>query len=278
MIELPGLSGASPIGFLAALGMLRVLVEDRGRDVRLAWRHGRAVLEGLELTEAIDELAANMAGRGDALEFTWADTTRGVTPEQYRAAVAQAGGDRRALGFLAGWGTDTVVSKGVIAGTDMDMTPVNKKQMLPRDLCELAPRVNRKALEIALLGGPYERQSPWGLDPASRRTGATEAKAPGKSKPPGKPGLIWLAIESIPLHPVLPTSATRTRTVGWRYMLADAYVWPLWNAPLNLNEARLLRMLPVARLAGRPGVTEVWASIKDKTGMYTWLLPARRER
>ncbi|MFO1421941.1 MAG: hypothetical protein U1F59_13585 [Candidatus Competibacteraceae bacterium] len=278
MIDLPGLSGASPIGFLAALGMLRVLVEDRGHDARLAWRHGRAVLDGLELTDAIDELTANMTGRGDALEFTWADTVRDVTPEQYRNAVARASSDRRALAFLAGWGTDTVMSKGFIADTDMDMTPVNKKQMLPRDLRELAPRVNRNALEIALLGGSYERQSPWGLDPASRRSGATEAKAPGKSKPPGKPGLIWLAIESIPLHPVLPVSITRTRTVGWRYMPVDAYVWPLWNASLSLNEVKLLRMLPVERLASRPGVTEVWASTKDKTGMYPWLLPARRER
>ncbi len=208
MIELPGLSGASPIGFLAALGMLRVLVEDRGRDARLAWRHGRAVLEGLELTDAIDELAANMAGRGDALEFTWADTTRGVTPEQYRAAVAEAGGNRRALAFLAGWGTDAVVREGGIIATDLDMT--SGQQKLLRNLRELALRVNHRSLEVALLGGPYEKQSPFGLDPASRvRFHAHEPQAPTHSDPPGKPGLIWLAFEAMPLHPVLPISATR---------------------------------------------------------------------
>lgn len=276
MIELPGLSGASPIGFLAALGMLRVLVEDRGRDARLAWRHGHAVLEGLEMTDAIDELAANMAGRGDALEFTWADTTRGVTPEQYRAAVAQAGDDRRALGFLAGWGTDAVVREGSIASTRFDMT--SGQQKLLRNLRELALRINRRSLEIALLGGPYENQSSFGLDPVAVRFHAHEPQAPTNSDPPGKPGLIWLAFEAIPLHPVLPVSAVRARTAGWRGGPASAYVWPLWSRFLTLAEVSLLRSLPVERLSGRLGVTEIWAARYGASGKYGILLPALRER
>lgn len=277
MIDLPGLSGASPIGFLAALGMLRVLVEDRGHDARLAWRHGRAVLEGLELADAIDELAANMAGRGDALEFAWADTTRGVTPEQYRNAVAQAGGDRRALAFLAGWGTDAVIREGSsIAATRFDMT--SGQQKLLRNLRELASRIDRRSLEVALLGGPYEGQSSFGLDPAAVRFHAHEPQAPTNSDPPGKPGLIWLAFEAIPLHPVMPVSATRARTTGWRGGSASAYVWPMWSALLTLAEVRLLRALPLQRLSDRPGVTDVWAAHYGKSGKYGILLPARRER
>lgn len=276
MIELPGLSGASPIGFLAALGMLRVLVEDRGRDARLAWRHGRAVLEGLELTDAIDELAANMAGRGDALEFTWADTTRGVTPEQYRKAVAEAGGNRRALAFLAGWGTDAVVREGSIAATRFDMT--SGQQKLLRNLREVALTITRRSLEIALLGGPYEAQSSFGLDPVAVRFHAHEPQAPTNSDPPGKPGLIWLAFEAIPLHPVLPVSATRARTAGWRGGPASAYVWPLWSTFLTLAEVSLLRALPVERLPDRVGVTEVWAARFGKNSEYGILLPALRER
>ncbi|MFO1423664.1 MAG: hypothetical protein U1F70_08440 [Candidatus Competibacteraceae bacterium] len=276
MIELPGLSGASPIGFLAALGMLRVLVEDRGHDARLAWRNGRAVLEGLELTDAIDELAKNMVGRGDAFEFTWADTVRDVTPEQYRNAVARAGSNRRALAFLAGWGTDTVVRKGSLFATRFDMT--SGQQKLLRNLRELASKINRRSLEIALLGGPYEGQSSFGLDPAAVRFHAHEPQAPTHSDPPGKSGLIWLAFEAIPLHPVLPVSATRARTAGWRSGSASAYVWPLWSAFLTLAEVFLLRALPVERLSGRPGVTEVWVARYGKSGEYGILLPALRER
>lgn len=276
MIELPGLSGASPIGFLAALGMLRVLTEDRGHEVRLAWRQGRAVLEGLDPTEALDELTANMVGRGNALEFTWADTTRGITPEQYRNAVAQAGSDRRALAFLSGWGTDTVLREGAIAGTRLDMT--SGQQQLLRDLRRLAVRVDRRSLEIALLGGPYEGQSSFGLDPVAVRSHGYERQAPTKSDPPGKPGLIWLAFEAIPLHPVLPISYAHSRTVGWRVGNTMAYVWPLWDKPIALDEIRFLRVLPLERLPGRAGVTEIWASKRDMNGKYPWLFPAQRER
>ena len=276
MVDLPGLSSASPIGFLAALGMLRVLTEDRGHAVRLAWRNGRAVLAGLEPADAVEELATNMAGRAEAVEFTWADTTRKIAPEQYRDAVARAGDDRRVLAFLAGCGTDAVLREGNVAGTLMDMT--SGKQMLLRDLRRLASQVNRQSLEIALLGGPYAFQSPWGLDPVSLRSRATEAESPTKSDPPGKPGLTWLAFEAIPLHPVVPVSATRARTTGWRYKPNLAYVWPLWDKPLTLDEVALLRTLPVEKLANRPGVTEVWASEQRMNGKYPWLFPAQRER
>lgn len=100
--------------------------------MRLAWRNGRAVLAGLEPTDAIEELAANMTGRAEAVGPTWANTTRKIAPEQYRDAVARAGDDRRALAFLAGWGTDAVLHEGNIVGTRMDMTSGNQK--LPRDL------------------------------------------------------------------------------------------------------------------------------------------------
>ena len=84
MVELPGITSRSPIGFLAALGLLRVLAEDRGQQVALGWHDGRAVLEGITREEAIEELAANMAGREKAFEFTWADSTRKIPPETHR--------------------------------------------------------------------------------------------------------------------------------------------------------------------------------------------------
>lgn len=277
MIELPGLNGASPIGFLAALGMLRVLVEDRGHVVRLAWRDGRAVLDGLDSVDAVlDELTANMVGRAEAIEFAWADTTRNVTPEQYRLAVECAKGDRRALGFLAGWGTDAVLREGVVANTRFDMT--SGRQQLLRDLRGLALTVSRQSFEVALLGGVYGAQSSFGLDPITVRFHAHESQAPTKSDPPGKPGLIWLAFEAIPFHPVIPVSATRVRTTGWRGAPAPAYVWPLWNTSLSLAEVSLLRLLSIDRLFIRPGVTEVWTARYGTSGKYGMLLPALRER
>ena len=214
MVELPGITSQSPIGFLAALGMLRVLAEDRGMQVRLGWRGGCAVIDGITLEETIDQLAADMAGREKALEFTWADSTRKIPPETYRQACAKADGDHRALGFLAGWGSDAVFG---IERTDTKFAP-------------------------------------------------------------GKPGLIWLAFEAIPLHPVVPVSSRRASTTGWRSGPDSAYVWPVWEGLLGLDEVATLRTLPLERLEKRPGITEVWASRYGASGKYGMLLPARRER
>lgn len=43
-----------------------------------------AAMELLGRADAIEELAANMAGRAEVVEFTWADPTRKIAPDQYR--------------------------------------------------------------------------------------------------------------------------------------------------------------------------------------------------
>ena len=276
MHDFAGLTSASPIGFLAAIGCLRVLAQDRVIDVRLGWRDGHAVLDVVDPDEAINELTENMHERAKALEFTWADTTRKITPERYRKACAQAKSDPRALAFLAGWGTDTVLREGCLAGTRMDMT--SGQQKLLRDLRGLAQSVDQSAIKRALLGGPYQPQSSFGLDPVAVRSHAHEHKSPQKSKPPGKPGLVWLAFEAIPLHPVVPITSTRTSTIGWRSGKHASYVWPIWDGFLTLEEVTMLRALPVEKLERRPGVTEIWASDYGSIGKYGMLKPARREQ
>lgn len=275
--ELHGLNAGSPIGFLAALGMLRVLASDCGLEARIGWRHGHAVIDGIDPDTAIEQLFANMAGRAQSPEFNWADTPRKVTPESYRSACQRMAGDHRALGFMAGWATDAVLRDGFIAVTRMDMT--SGQQKLLKDLRDLASRIKQDHFRSALLGGSYQDQPSFGLDPITVRSHAHEYQAPTKSKAPGKPGLIWLAFESIPLHPVFPIAANRRQTVGWRTYPNDvAYVWPIWDKMLTLGEVCMLRSLPVELLYKRPGMTEIWASNYGSTGKYGMLLPAQRER
>jgi len=276
MNELKGIAAGSPIGFLAALGLLRVLTHDRGLQVRLGWRDGCAVIDGIDSATAIDELMDNMTDRAESPEFTWANSPRKITPEVYRDKCNEMTGDIRALGFMAGWATDAVVREGAVVVTRLDMP--SGQQKLLRDLRALTARITRDHLESALLGGDYEGQSSFGLDPIAVRAHAHESQAPTKSKAPGKPGLIWLAFESIPLHPVIPVSATRVQTTGWKMGRDAAYVWPIWDALLTLEEVKLLRTLPIERLPDRPGVREVWVSQYGSSGKYGMLQPAWRER
>ncbi|MFC1579558.1 hypothetical protein ACFL4N_01450 [Thermodesulfobacteriota bacterium] len=276
MYDLHGLSSGSPAGFLAATGLLRVLASDHGIQARLGWRDGHAVIDGIDPEAAIEVLVTHMVDRAEAPELNWADSPRKVTPELYRNACIRMYDDHRALAFMAGWATDAVLHDGFVATTRLDMT--SGQQKLLRDLRALALKVEQDHFRSALLGGPYEGQSSFGLDPIAVRSHAHESQAPTKSKAPGKPGLIWLAFESIPLHPVIPVAPNRTLTTGWSRAPDAAYVWPIWEATLTLEEVQLLRMLPVKRLSNRPGVTEVWASRYGSSGKYGMLLPGQRER
>jgi len=257
------------------LGMMRVLTQDCKIEARLGWKNGHAMIDGISPDDAIDALTANMISREKALEFTWTDTARKTTAEQFRNACAQMAGDSRSLGFMAGWACDAVIREGFAVVTRLDMT--SGPQKLIRDLRVLAPKITRKHFVSALSGGPYEDQSSFGLDPVAVRTHAYEQKAPTKTKAPGKSGLIWLAFESIPLHPVIPVAANRAQTTGWRSRPDYAYVWPVWKGLLTFTEIEFLRLLPVERLPQRPGVTQIWASRYGKSGKYGMLFPARRE-
>ncbi|MCK4828856.1 hypothetical protein KA005_74720 [bacterium] len=276
MYDLNGLNAGSPICFMAALGMLRVLRSDRNLEVRLGWRSGHAVLDGVDPNTAIEELTANMNERGKSPELTWADSTRKVSPDTYRNACGQMVNNHRALSFMAGWATDAILRDGFVVATRMDMT--SGQQKLLRDLRDLASHVTREHFQSALLGGKYEGQSSFGLDPIAVRSHAYESEAPTKSKAPGKPGLIWLAFESIPLHPVIPITANQAQTIGWRRYPNAGYVWPIWDTMLALEEVQMLRALPLDQLSDRPGVRELWFSKYGSIGKYGMLLPAQRER
>jgi len=276
MLSLDGLTSTSPICFMAALGLLRVLTEDCGFDVQLGWQTGNAVIEGAQRETILDALVKHMEGRGEAKEFNWADSPRKVTPDTYQKACSDMAHDERALGFMAGWGSDAVIRDGFISVTRMDMT--SGQQKLIRDLRGLAGKITRDHFESALMGGPYEGQSSFGLDPVAVRSHAHENKAPTKTKAPGKPGLIWLAFESIPLHPVIPIASNRSQTVGWWNYPDIGYVWPVWEDMLAFEEVQLLRTLPLDRLSKRPSVVEVWVSKYGSSGKYGMLLPAMRER
>ena len=144
MVELPGLVSSSPVCAMAAMGLLRVLAEDRGLPVTLGWRRGLACIGGIDFNLAVGELAQSMQGRSEAFEWNWSETTRKIAPDAYRAASEQAmeAGDQRGVDFLAAFGTDAVLRDGSITPTSMDMT--SGRQRLIKDLKNLAAKLQDK--------------------------------------------------------------------------------------------------------------------------------------
>ena len=62
MVELPGIVSSSPVCAMAAMGLLRVLAEDRGLPVTLGWRQELACIDGADTTCESIPLCA-MSGR-----------------------------------------------------------------------------------------------------------------------------------------------------------------------------------------------------------------------
>lgn len=293
-LELTGLPVGSPIGFMAALGLLRVLVQDCGFPVRLSWHGGHACLLGIDRAAVLAALKDHMAGRSKAPEFNFevaagegrrapVQHLRTLTPEDYAQAVQALGGDARAMGFLAGYATDAIVNdKGFVARTRLDFSSGQQKLVEEfRSLAALldpAARRPRRSFEervtCALFGGAYETQHTQGWDPAALMTHAHQRAAPSDIATPGQPMTVWLAVESLPLHPVFPISPKRPQTAG--FAGGSAYVWPQWDEPLALAEVALLRQRPVDTLFRLPGVTAVWKSEVTSVGKYGFLRPAAR--
>jgi hypothetical protein len=188
-VKLPGLQVGNPVGFMAALGLLRILNEDHGLEVTLAWQDGHAMLGGIDEDGLLTLLNQHMRGRSRAPEFNFAVNTgsdravpvmhlREIRPEDYQAAAAQMVEDSRALGFLAGFATDTVVNEnGFVARTSFDFSSANQK--LAEEFRRLALRLDPDArrgrketpsqtlLQQGLFGGPYVEQHSFGWDPAT---------------------------------------------------------------------------------------------------------------
>lgn len=288
-LELSGLHIASPQGFMAALGLLRVCTQDLGLDVRLSWSVSHAQLHGIDWPTLLEGMAAHMRGRSAAPEFNFPVTLEnglqapvsklsGIRPEDYRAAAGSMHDNPRALDFLAAFATDAVLTqKGYAARNRLDFS-AGQQQFVPkiRSLAdELDPASSgfEARLRNALFGGPYEDQHSFGWDPVAVRRHAYEAEAPTKSSPPSQLFCVWLAIESLPLHPVVPISPSRAVTTGFS---GNEYVWPQWGEPLTLGEVRLLRQRPVDTLAELDGVLAIWRSAIASSGRYDTLSTAVR--
>lgn len=294
-IDLNGLPISSPIGFMAALGLLRVCVQDHGLPVQLSWTDMHARLHGIARGDLTALLRLHMRDRALAPEFNFKVTgakgsqgpvqhLREIRPQDFRDAAVEFRGSQRALDFLAGFATDAVVNdKGFVARTRLDFTSGQQRiaeefRRIALQLSAQSSKANQARLErridSALFGGPYETQTTLGWDPSALMTHAHQPKAPTDSETPGQPMMVWLAVESLALHPVLPNTLTKAATTGFDG--GGAYVWPQWHEPLSLGEVRLLRLRPIGSLTDLPGIDAVWSSKVGTNGKFGILRPAAR--
>lgn len=249
-IELPGLDGGNPLGFLAALGMLDVLHRD-GREPTLRWTDDIVpvpVVSGAETAaELVAVLVADLSRWQHSVVLTGPSGERpdDVKPmpdllRRWAEAVAATIGDGRADVdlFCALLSEGAVDGKGNGKPTHLHFTAGQQKFLVM--VRELADRVDAERFREALLGPWLENSTLPTLSWSSQgdRSYALRATDPSTEKRLGVPGADWLAFLGLAFLPTKIVTAPGGKNVlrtsacdrDWKH---SALRWPLWAVPLD---------------------------------------------
>lgn len=251
-LELSALHGHTPIGFMAALGLLRVLPS----GTLLSWNSSTQVacLHGQQRQTLLEHLRQHMTGRSASAELHLADDVRKYAVDTFRSEYERAE-EPLASWMRAWWREDG--KDGNTTPTDLCLTGGPQRMIkMARELAHALDPARKKGADQFVnakfeeaLFGPWRYEddfASWGWDPATFRPGALTAAAPAGMKMAGVAAAYWLAWESLPLFPCIHGEGTlgfETRPRAW--------TWATWAEPLDLCAVRaLLRQPREARALG----------------------------
>ncbi len=288
-VLLTGIDGMNPLGFFAALGVLRTLEDcsQGGLHPRLSWvneGYWRPVISGIG---SIDEIAEKIWGDLEtwktepALQLAYSKTGKRMKRGKpgsvqdlkpaphiqrafYKEGVESAlEGSARTARVIAAFGSEVAVDNNENIKPSALHFTAGQQQFL-KMVNQIAAGVNLEDIRQALVG-------PWTYDstlPSLSWTGtgarmwALRASNPSKDKRGSCPGAEWLAFVGMSFFPCAPQAAangrrTRVETTsvhgGWKN---SAFTWPLWSPPASatavaslLRTSKLAKMPPDARRA-----------------------------
>ena len=292
-LVLNGLDGSNPLGFLAAVGTLRVATTaSPSSNWHLQWQMCEGVWtpkllgnDQLSEDELIDMLTPALKDMKDqsALKFAKnlnvsCEQFRVVTEKAQKAATFNA---RHEADFIAAFGCESLPISGkdsTIQDTALRTMSGAGHQHFLGSMLELVQTTEPAHLRTSLfLPWQYTDDRPslrW--DPADDRRHALRWKKPSDDPVRTMRGANRLAMEALPLLPTAP-GARRLQTTGFSQRRGEGIVftWPIWEVPLNMDVVRsLLSMAALqepepdhANLRAR-GVSAVYRSQRITTGKY----------
>jgi len=274
MIECKGLRGDNLLAFLAALGLLRTM--HRLTGATMSWEQGEAmwypVLHGDTPHDELPVMLADtLSSVPDCAELS--DPNLKMSRQEYRDYAASH----------HDWGA-AFASEACLKPKE-DIVRKSPWIVIGAAKQTIVPTLTRLAAEISAEKFVRTLFEPWDyadkgcslrLDPADQKDYALQWGDPSKEGAYTMHGACRLAIEALPLLPVIPTP--RFTAIG----ISDLKqaIWPIWSDPLGIAVVRSL--LVSADLAGqgnrvalrRRGVREVYSSRKVHVGKYTAFAPA----
>lgn len=300
---LNGLDGGHPLGYLAALGALRV--------TSLEWPQGQAKMHWanqsggwracLTLPAEMDQetwlafLHASLRFPDSLAPFSLADDLT-IPCSAFRAAALRAGTeatrqDRRYADFLAAFGSEAIESQingkktGDITDTAFRTMSGAGHQHFLGFMRELAKATEIEHLRQALFQ-PWSYTDPgpslrW--DPRDDRRYALRWRQPSGDPTRTVRGANRLAIEALPLFPTAPLGR-RVETTGFNQRRRQGvfWTWPIWTTPLTLDVVssllalqELSKEVPDRRCLTPLGIAEIYRSQRITEGKYRNFTPAR---
>lgn len=258
-IDLAGVDGSNPLGFLAALGLLRVVP-----GARLGFAADgsyRAFLNGLHksaLAAVVVADASSAAGSAPwRLTYTKSATKKQgpqvvadlkPPPEDFkkflvRCVESWVAGRDEAVAYAAAYCTDIAVDgKGNTKPTAFHFTAA--QQTFLGAVEEIRASVTPEWVEASLFEGhAAKRGSNLRWDPGAERSWALMANNPSDDGTLVNAPLEWLAFRGLPLLPTFPRGI-RIITTGVSGRGEDlAFTWPLWSVPASLQTVRSVLQL-----------------------------------
>lgn len=272
-VALPALDGRTPLGFLAAVGLLRLLGGPDGCAARLSWSAAdcTARLSGPHpdvegILSAVQGIVERI-GDGAVLPDLPDDLPPpGEAPDRLRIpreALAELVHAWPVAAQVDAWLSGLLTDLSVDGRGRVDITllaaPSGKQSMrtmLSKPL--QAVRERPAVLREAILG--WRRYPGVTGEYLDHRVVFDAADAPdGRPRERGVPGATWLALMAFP---VLPTTAVDGRpiTAGWHRFGPRAgdrrLVYPLWTASLDLPAVSALLRHPLLGEAVEGGMPD----------------------
>lgn len=256
-VELAGVDGSNPLGFLSALGLLRVIPE--AKLMFATDGSFRASLETDKVPPGIVSLvAADAAAAAATSSPSWRLTyTKAATKKQGPLEVADLKapppdfrnflarcleswlmGNEESAAYAAAFGTDVAVDgKGNTKPTAFHFTAAN--QTFLGALEGIRASLTKEWIDTSLYVGHGERPgSNLRWDPGSERNWALMASNPNDDGTRVDAPLEWLAFRGLPLLPSFPRG-TRIITTGVSGRGDDMiFTWPLWSVPVSPHTVR----------------------------------------
>ena len=259
---LRGLSADNPLGYLAALGVLRTAtLAVPGNRFEMSWDidmgHWRPRLfSTMEMGRAalIDVLEKQLRTSADLTAFRFGDNLTikiGDFREALIRSLSSASPHNRAnVDFLAAFGSDAIESRsngkptGQIADTDFrTMSGAGHQHFLEtiRTFMEdtQSSHLDKAVFEAWKYDDPLKGHSMrW--DPIDDNRYALKWGAPAKDPTKNHSGSVWggnrLAIEALPLFPTQPKQSELKTTGFCKRNRMTALTWPIWSPPIGLPE------------------------------------------